>query len=104
MADEKDFSKLSDIIQNFRVQYNKEQIDNEGDFFSEWKSVVGEKLAQHSAPKKLTQDGILIISCTNSVVANEIFNAKDKINKKLKTIANNSGINCFKYIKITYGQ
>ena len=41
-------------------------------------------MAKYSSPKELTSDGILIVTCKNSVVANELFNSRIKLNEIIK--------------------
>lgn len=93
---------ISDIIKSLNIQYNVESEVNKQELLTKWKEIAGEKTAKYSYPKALTDKGIMIIVCKNSVVANEIFKNKNEINKKFSEEAEKAGINYFKYIKITY--
>lgn len=98
-----DFETPADILKTMKFTVDKDLSERVGNLFSKWSDIVGEKLAKYSTPKTLTNDGILIVSCKNSVVGNELFNSRIEINKKLKEKAEENQINFFKYIKITYG-
>lgn len=97
------FETAADIIKSLNFTVQRDYSDKAEALFSEWEYVVGEKLAKYSKPKKLTEDGILIVSCKNSVVGNELFNSRIRINKILEEKAKKNHIDFFKYIKITYG-
>lgn len=97
------FETPADIIKSLNFTVEKDFSGKVEALFAEWENVVGEKLAKYSKPKKLTEDGILIVSCKNSVVGNELFNSRIKFNKILKEKAKKNQIDFFKYIKITYG-
>ena len=97
-----DFETVADILKTLDLKYNADYETKIQEFYSYWKEAVGEKMADYSEPKELTSDGVLIIGCRNSVVANEIFNSRIRINEKLKKKAKNLELRFFKYIKITY--
>ena len=97
------FETAADIIKSLNFTVEKDFSDKVEALFAEWEDVVGKKLAKYSKPKKLTEDGILIVSCKNSVVGNELFNSRIKFNKILKEKEKKNQIDFFKYIKITYG-
>ncbi len=96
------FETPADIIKTLQFTVEKDCNDLTETFISEWESIVGEKIAKYSKPKKLTESGILIVSCKNSTVGNEIFHTRTKINSILKEKAKENEINFFKYIKIIY--
>ncbi len=99
-----DFETAAQIIKSLDLKYDNDYETNIQNLFDDWINIVGEKLAKYSSPKELTSDGILIVGCKNSVVANELFISRIKINEiiKKKAIKNNLGF--FKYIKITYNR
>lgn len=97
-----DFESVADILKTLELSYNVDYENSIQELFSYWKDFVGEKLAKYSSPKELTSEGVLIITCKNSVVANELFNLRMKINESIKKKAKKLGIDFFKYIKITY--
>lgn len=96
------FETPADIIKTLQFTVEKDCNDLTEIFISEWGNLVGEKLSKYSKPKKFTENGILIISCKNSVVGNEIFNSRIKINSFFKEKAKENQIDFFKYIKIIY--
>lgn len=97
------FETAAEIIKSLNFTIEKDFSDKVEALFAEWENVVGEKLAKYSKPKKLTEDGILIVSCKNSVAGNELFNSRIKFNAILRERAKKNQIDFFKYIKITYG-
>lgn len=97
------FETPADILKTLKFTIDKDFSEKVEALFAEWENVVGEKLAKYSKPKTLTDDGILIVTCKNSVVGNELFNSRIKINSVLKKKAQKNQIDFFKYIKITYG-
>lgn len=97
------FETPADILKTLKFTVDADLSERVDRLFSEWTNIVGEKLAKYSTPKTLTNDGILIVSCKNSVVGNELFNSRMQINKILKEKAQENQIDFFKYIKITYG-
>jgi predicted nucleic acid-binding Zn ribbon protein len=98
-----ELENLSDILKSININYNPEYQAKTSVLLADWHSVVGEKLAKYSSPKSFTDDGVLLVSCKNSVVANELFILRQKINKLLLERAEKNNIHNFKYIKITYG-
>lgn len=97
------FETAAEILKTLNFTIDKDFSEKVDALFAEWENVVGKKLARYSKPKKLTEDGILIVSCKNSVVGNELFNSRIKINSILKKKAKENQIDFFKFIKITYG-
>lgn len=98
------FSTAAEIIKTLGLSFNEDYENNLNVLFSQWPEIVGEKIAKYSAPSELTDDGVMIIKCKNSIVANEIFNLRIKINEEIKKRAKKREIHCFKYIKITYNR
>lgn len=99
-----DFETAADIIKTIDFNYNGDFAEQKRMLFSKWGTFVGERLAKYSEPVDLTEDGVMLIKCENSVVANELFIKKNEINILLKREAKNTGQIPFKYIKITYGK
>ena len=99
-----DFSTAAEIIQMLGYTLNEDYEKKIACLFNQWSKVAGENIAKYSTPYELTEDGVMKIRCKNSVVANEIFNIRYKINEKYKNIAKKNKIDYFKYIKITYNR
>lgn len=97
-----DFETVADIIKTLEFKYDADYETKKQELFSQWEIFVGEKLAKYSYPKELTDDGVMLIFCKNSVVANELFNMRIQINELIKKKAKKIGQITFKYIKITY--
>ena len=99
-----DFETAADILKSIDFNYNNNFEEQKQTLFSKWNAFVGEKIAKYSEPKDLTEDGIMLIKCKNSVVANEIFLKKTEINALIKGEAKKIGQIPFKYIRIIYGK
>ena len=99
-----DFETAADILKSLDFNYNNDFEEQKQMLFSKWNEFAGEKLAKYSKPTDLTDDGVMIVKCKNSVVANELFVKKTDINALIKNEAKKIGQMPFKYIRITYGK
>lgn len=99
-----DFETAAEILKAIDFNYDIDYEEKKCLLISKWKDIAGEKLAKYSEPKELTDDGILLITCQNSVVANELFIKKNEINTLIKSEAKKIGQIPFKYIRIMYGK
>ncbi len=102
LQQETDFSTAADIIKSLGLTLNEEYEKKKAFLFEQWSEIAGQSVAKYSYPDKLTEEGVLIIKCKNSVVANEIFNLRTKINEEFRKRAKIINLGCFKYIKVTY--
>lgn len=97
-----DFSTAAEIIELLDLKFDDKYEKKISELMDQWTDIVGERIAKYSEPQELTNDGIMIISCKNSIVANEIFNSRQTINEEIQKRAKKTDINTFKYIKIKY--
>lgn len=73
------FHSIQEVMNSLDFNYKPDETHKKETFFSEWKNIVGEKLAKVSKPFDITDKKILIISCMNSYIANELFLLKKDI-------------------------
>ena len=57
-----------------------------------WKDCVVEKISELSRPTKVSEDGILTISCANSLVANELYLERNNLLQIVREKFSNLGI------------
>ncbi len=90
MAKMNNFSmdSLKDVINSIKLNYNSEKENNLELCSKFWTETVGEKISEYSRVKNITSDNILELICSDSIVANELYNAEniilEKLNKKLE--------------------
>ncbi len=82
-----DFQTVHEIIDSFKDKLDISKSVKKNNLFKFWKKSVNSSIYKLSYPYSLTNDGILIISCKSSVVANEIFMQKQCIISKLNIYA-----------------
>lgn len=97
-----DFSTAAEIIKTLGLTFNADYENQVNFLLNQWSEIVGANISKYSEATELTEDGIMMIRCKNSVVANEIFGLRTKINAEIKQRAKKANVNCFKYIKIVY--
>lgn len=104
MKQSSDFETAAEIIKTLDLSFDEDYENSLQKLFEQWNEVVGEKIAKYSKPKTLTDDGVLIVACDNSIAANELFSKREYVNKAMKKLAAELKIHGFRYIKITYNR
>ena len=98
-----DFYLVKDIINELGINagdiYEKQQKNEE--LSNCWNEIIGEKISKMTKLYEISADNILTIICSDSYVANELFNNKEKIIEYMMEKANKLGIN-IKDIKFNY--
>lgn len=79
-----EFESIQEVMNQFSFKYDESVESQKQQFFDEWKDIVGEKIALVSKPQELTQNNVLIISCANSFIANELFLEKNSLLELIK--------------------
>lgn len=74
-----EFESIQEVISHFNFKYDESVESQKQQFFDGWKEVVGEKIALVSRPQEVTQNKVLVISCANSFIANELFLEKNSL-------------------------
>ena len=74
-----DFVSIEEVMSSIEFKYDSNEREKKEKFFDDWENIVGEKLAKVSKPIDITDKNVLLISCMNSFVANEMFLLKKDI-------------------------
>ncbi len=74
-----DFVSIEEVMSSIEFKYDSNEREKKETFFDDWENIVGEKLAKVSKPIDITDKNVLLISCMNSFVANEMFLLKKDI-------------------------
>ena len=86
------FESLKEIIDEIKIDYEKNNIEKLEKFGIIWKEVVGNKTLQLSKVFGISADNILTIICADSHVANELYFEKNKLLKSIREKAQKNGI------------
>ena len=86
------FESINDVINQIGFKYDKPLEDKKEAFFNSWEELVGKKLAMVSRPIELDSKNILLISCKNSFIANELFLSKKNLLSLLEEKAAEIGL------------
>ncbi len=70
------FESIQEIMGQFDFKHNESDEANKQAFFDSWKEMVGKKIAEVTKPIGISSQNVLIISCANSYIANELFLSK----------------------------
>lgn len=73
------FESINDVIGQIDFKYDAPLEAKKQQLFDEWMDVVGKKLSAVSKPIEVTKNNVLIISCANSFIANELFLVKNNL-------------------------
>ena len=73
------FESIKEIIMHLDLEYVPSKEENKQKLFDEWENIVGKKLASVSKPIEINSSSVLIISCANSFIANELFMSKNNL-------------------------
>ena len=93
-----DFQSIQEILSAMDFKKDFAPVDGEA-LFEGWKQCVGEKVSGLSKPLNLSQDGVLTISCANSLVANELYMERHNLLQIVRENFKNLGIE-IKVLKI----
>lgn len=77
------FSSMNEILNGLNFDYNQSAEMQKQKLFNFWEEIVGAKFSSVSKPYELTKNNVLMVSCANSFIANELFMLKKKIFLKL---------------------
>ncbi len=86
------FALLQDIFKELNIEYNEKAVDNSEKLSEYWGETVGEKISKFSKVLKLTSDNTLIIVCSDSYAANELYYVKAKLIEEMNEKVKNLGI------------
>ena len=86
-----DFQSIQEILSAIDFKNDFVPVDDET-LLKCWKQCVGEKISGLSKPLNLSQDGVLTISCVNSLVANELYLERNNLLQILRENFKNLGI------------
>lgn len=73
------FESINDVINQIGFKYDQPLEAKKEEFFNCWEELVGQKLAAVSKPLELDSKNVLLISCKNSFIANELFLSKKNL-------------------------
>lgn len=73
------FESIQDVMSQFEFKYDVSQEAEKQQLFDTWVDVVGKKLSTVSKPLEVTKNSVLIVSCANSFIANELFLVKNNL-------------------------
>lgn len=77
-----DFESLENIIKSIDFDYNPGEQKKEDKLADIWKNITGEKISEMTKVIGYSKNTITV-SCCDSYVANELYNAKEKLIKLL---------------------
>ncbi len=84
------FVLLQDIFKDLNINYDEKIAVNSEKLSKFWSETVGEKISKFSKFLELTSNNVLIITCSDSYAANELYYVKSKLiesmNEKLKKL------------------
>lgn len=73
------FEGIDDTLAKMLEDKNFKKAITKSNLFKFWQKVVGEKFKDNSKPFSMTTNGVMIIACKNSSVAQELMFRKTKI-------------------------
>ena len=75
---------IEEVLDEFKKQYNFENIVKKSTFFKFWSKIVGKKFQDKSKPISINKKNVLLVACENSMVTGELFMFKDAILEKMQ--------------------
>ena len=78
-----DFESIKDIINEIKVNYEQNNVQQLEKLGIIWKETVGNNISKISKIYSLSENGVLTVICSDSHVANELYFVKKKL---LRTI------------------
>ena len=86
------FEMIQDIIKDLELENLKGDSEVKNDLSALWSETVGDKISKFSRFADISSDNIIIISCADSYVSNELYYNKEKILELMKEKAEKLGI------------
>lgn len=76
-----DFEGMESIIENMLSSKELKKAVTRNNMYKFWAKIVGKKFAEKSRPYSMAGNGVLVIACENSAVAQELMFQKAQILK-----------------------
>lgn len=95
------FELLQDVIKNLDFNYDAQTCQNIEKLNEFWGETIGNKISKLAKVYEFSNDNILIISCSDSFVSNELYFAKEKLLQNMNKKVEELGIK-IKDIKFDY--
>ena len=86
-----DLQSIKEILSTITLDVKISEADIEA-LKTCWKESVGEKISELSTPDSFSDDGILTISCTSPLVANELYLECNNLLQIMREKTENMGI------------
>lgn len=96
-----DFELIENIIKTIDFKYDSSKQKNMDILENIWCELVNDKISQISRIYDILKDNTMVVVCSDSFVANELFLEKDKLLRKMKEKSEKLGIK-IKDIKFDY--
>ena len=77
-----DFEGIDGVIADLLQNKDIKKAVTRSNLYRFWKSIVGEKFGEKSKPYSMIGGGVMVIACTNNVVAQELLYQKNMIIEK----------------------
>ncbi len=88
---------IADVLTEMLKSVGLEKALKEYSIISDWKAIVGEKIAGHAEPMEI-KDGMLFLKVENSVWRNQLFSLKGEMLKKINQYAGKKIIRSIYYL------
>lgn len=79
-----DFEGIESIIDTMLSSTELKKAVTRNNLYKFWEKIVGKKFSEKSKPYSMMGGGVLIVSCANSMVAQELMLQKPQILEKFK--------------------
>ncbi len=86
------FERIEDVIKSLDLKYNQEEFLTIEKLDNYWIEIVGKKISEFSKVFDISSDNQITITCADSFIANELYFEKEKILKRMKEKAQETGI------------
>ncbi len=86
------FESIKEIMGQFDFSHDSSLEANKQIFFDHWEEMVGKKISAVTKPFEINQKEVLVISCANSFIANELFLSKTSLLELIREKAKELGI------------
>lgn len=79
-----DFEDANSIIEKMLTSNDLKKAITRNNLYKFWEKIVGKKFSQKSKPYGMGGNGILIVACANSIIAQELLLQKPQILEKFQ--------------------
>lgn len=86
------FEMIQDIIKDLELENLKDDSDIKSNLSAVWSEIVGDKISKVSGFSDISFNNVIIISCADSYISNELYYNKEKILELMKEKAEKLGI------------